>query len=174
MNNTTTTTNSMEMLLTLSNPVFGSYIYWSSILVIKMLLMSLLTALQRFRFKILALLPPFIRKKVFISPEDEAFTRKELVQPNDPHVDRVRRAHRNDMENILPFLTMGLLFVCVDPSPTLAMWLFRIVAAARILHTLVYAFRPVPQPTRAIMFFIAFLITMFMALYASYKTLKFI
>ncbi|XP_055844714.1 microsomal glutathione S-transferase 1-like isoform X1 [Episyrphus balteatus] len=162
MNNTTTTTNSMEMLLTLSNPVFGSYIYWSSILVIKMLLMSLLTALQRFRFK------------VFISPEDEAFTRKELVQPNDPHVDRVRRAHRNDMENILPFLTMGLLFVCVDPSPTLAMWLFRIVAAARILHTLVYAFRPVPQPTRAIMFFIAFLITMFMALYASYKTLKFI
>ncbi|XP_055913819.1 microsomal glutathione S-transferase 1-like [Eupeodes corollae] len=162
MNITVTTSNSMSMLLTLNNPVFGSYIYWASILVIKMLLMSLLTALQRFRFK------------VFISPEDEAFTRKELVQPNDPHVDRVRRAHRNDMENILPFLTMGLIYVCVDPSATLAMWLFRILAAARIIHTLVYAFGPVPQPTRAIVFFVAFFITMYMALYASYKTLKFI
>ncbi|XP_017477353.1 PREDICTED: uncharacterized protein LOC108367274 [Rhagoletis zephyria] len=38
-------------LLTLDNPVFCCFLFWASILVMKMLLMSLLTALQRFRHK---------------------------------------------------------------------------------------------------------------------------
>lgn len=39
----------MSKLLELSNPVFSSYVLWSSILVLKMLAMSLLTAVQRFK-----------------------------------------------------------------------------------------------------------------------------
>ncbi|XP_036319954.1 microsomal glutathione S-transferase 1-like isoform X2 [Rhagoletis pomonella] len=137
-------------LLTLDNPVFCCFLFWASILVMKMLLMSLLTALQRFRHK------------VFPNQEDLFFKNLE-VQFNDPHVERVRRAHRNDMENILPYFTMALLYVSTNPNPTVACILFRIVAIARILHTLVYAFYPVPQPSRIIAFGVAFAITMYMA-----------
>lgn len=36
-------------LLTLENNVFKAYLFWSAILVLKMLFMSLLTGLMRFR-----------------------------------------------------------------------------------------------------------------------------
>lgn len=39
-------------LLSLENPVFCCYLFWATVLVVKMLLMSLLTALQRFRYKV--------------------------------------------------------------------------------------------------------------------------
>ena len=39
-------------MLNLDNPVFCCLLFWTSVLVIKMLLMSLLTALQRFRYKV--------------------------------------------------------------------------------------------------------------------------
>jgi len=39
-------------LLSLSNPVFKSFTFWVGVLVIKMLLMSLLTAVQRFKTKV--------------------------------------------------------------------------------------------------------------------------
>lgn len=39
-------------LLTLDNPVFCCYLFWATVLVVKMLLMSLLTTLQRFRYKV--------------------------------------------------------------------------------------------------------------------------
>lgn len=42
----------MAILLSLENPVFCCYLFWATVLVVKMLLMSLLTALQRFRYKV--------------------------------------------------------------------------------------------------------------------------
>lgn len=42
----------MGNLLSLENPVFCCYLFWATVLVVKMLLMSLLTALQRFRYKV--------------------------------------------------------------------------------------------------------------------------
>ena len=75
-----------------------------------------------------------------------------------------RRAHQNDIENILPFLTAGLLYVAINPNPVVALNLFRTVFAARVVHTLVYAFRPVPQPTRALAYFAAYGATFYMAL----------
>lgn len=39
-------------MFTLENPVFCCYLFWSTVLVVKMLLMSLLTAVQRFRYKV--------------------------------------------------------------------------------------------------------------------------
>ncbi|XP_037938155.1 microsomal glutathione S-transferase 1 [Teleopsis dalmanni] len=148
-------------LLTLDNPVFCCFLFWTSILVIKMLLMSLLTALQRFR------------NKVFPNQEDLFFKNIE-VEFNDPHVERVRRAHRNDMENILPYFTMAIIYICTNPNPSIACNLFRVVAVARILHTLVYAFYPVPQPSRVIAFGVAFAITIYMACDVALQTLKYI
>lgn len=42
----------MSNLIDLKNPVFHSYVLWSSVLVLKMLAMSLLTAVQRFKNKV--------------------------------------------------------------------------------------------------------------------------
>lgn len=84
------------------------------------------------------------------------------------------RAHRNDMENILPYFTMALLYICTDPNPTIACNLFRVASVARIIHTLVYAFRPVPQPSRFLAFFVMFLITIYMAIVVGFENLKYI
>lgn len=86
------------------------------------------------------------------------------VKFDDPNVERVRRAHRNDLENIVPFFVIGLLYTLTNPSAFLAINLFRAVGIARIAHTLVYAVVVVPQPARALAFFVALLATVYMAL----------
>lgn len=82
---------------------------------------------------------------------------------NDPDVERVRRAHQNDLENVLPFFIMGFLYMFTNPSVMLATNLFRAVAIARIAHTLVYAVVVVPQPARGISWMVGFFATGFMA-----------
>ena len=54
-------------------------------------------------------------------------------------------AHLNDLENILPFLVLGLLYVGTGPSFSWARILFRVFTAGRFVHTLVYAVYVVPQ-----------------------------
>lgn len=73
------------------------------------------------------------------------------------------RAHRNDMENILPSLIVGLIYVLINPSQFLACTLFKMSAIARILHTIVYAVVKVPQPARALAFFLHYGISVYMA-----------
>lgn len=101
--------------------------------------------------------------QTFANPED-LMSPKLKVKFDDPNVERVRRAHRNDLENIVPFFVIGLLYVLTNPSAFLAINLFRAVGIARIAHTLVYAVVVVPQPARAIAFFVALLATVYMAL----------
>lgn len=75
----------------------------------------------------------------------------------------VNRAHRNDMENILPYLSAGLFYVFTDPGVMLATILFKVATAARIVHTIVYAIVVIPQPARGLAFGIHFAITLYMA-----------
>lgn len=86
------------------------------------------------------------------------------VNVNDPEVERVRRAHRNDLENILPYLFVGLFYVLTNPSLAVAKLLFQVAAIARIIHTIVYAVIVLPQPTRGIVWAIHYIITIYMAL----------
>ncbi|XP_005185994.1 microsomal glutathione S-transferase 1 isoform X2 [Musca domestica] len=138
-------------LLSFDNAVFKAYVFWSGVLVLKMLMMSLLTAMQRFK------------TKTFANPED-CMSKKDKVTYDNPYVERVRRAHLNDLENILPFFAAGFFYILTNPSAFIAINLFRAVAAARILHTIVYAVVVIPQPARALSFFVAFLATGYMAL----------
>ncbi|XP_043661134.1 microsomal glutathione S-transferase 1 isoform X2 [Drosophila teissieri] len=162
-----TASNSSKMMtspgdmFTLENPVFCCYLFWSTVLVVKMLLMSLLTAVQRFRYKI------------FPNQEDLFFKNLE-VQFDDPNVERVRRAHRNDMENILPYFLMSLIYISTNPNADVACILFRVASVARIIHTLVYAVYPVPQPSRILAFATMLLITFYMAAVVALRTLSFI
>ncbi|XP_021706344.1 microsomal glutathione S-transferase 1 [Aedes aegypti] len=142
----------MSNLLDQVNPeLLRTYAFWSVILVAKMLLMSLFTTMTR------------IRKMAFINPEDvKSISPKLKPKVDDPDVERVRRAHRNDLENILPFFVVAFLYLLTNPDPWLATQLIRAAAAGRIVHSLVYAVMPVPQPARLFSFGVTLLVTVYM------------
>lgn len=72
------------------------------------------------------------------------------------------RAHLNDIENIVPFLGIGLLYSLSGPDLSTALLHFRIFVGARIYHTIAYL-TPLPQPNRALAFFGGFGVTLSMA-----------
>ncbi|XP_059619262.1 microsomal glutathione S-transferase 1-like [Phlebotomus argentipes] len=143
-------------LLSYDNDVFRAYVFWSTILIVKTLSMSFLTARQRFK------------NKVFANPED-AGPQKAKVKYDDPDVERVRRAHRNDLENVFPFILVAFFYVLTNPEAYLAINLFRAAVISRIVHTLVYAVWVIPQPARGLAFFVCLGSTLFMA----FKTIVF-
>jgi len=80
---------------------------------------------------------------------------KAKVVYDDPDVERVRRAHLNDLENIVPWFIITYLWLETGPSPWLAKTLIRTFVLSRITHTISYIFLS-QQPMRAISFFVAF------------------
>ncbi|KAK9506130.1 hypothetical protein O3M35_008121 [Rhynocoris fuscipes] len=113
-----------------------------------MILLALLTGYQR------------QRKKAFVNAEDAAMAGTELKGVQDEEVERVRRAHLNDVENIPVFLISGMIFVAADPNVIFALMMFRLYFIARLAHTIVYAVYVVRQPVRTICFLIGVLINM--------------
>ncbi|CAG9782996.1 unnamed protein product [Diatraea saccharalis] len=133
------------------SPVVQSYLFYSGVLGLKMLGTALLTSKARYT------------RKVFANEEDAIFS-DGVVKVNDPEVERVRRAHLNDLENIPVFWVLGAIYATTNPSVSVALTLFRTFTVMRFIHTFVYAVKPFPQPTRGIVFTIPFLITAFMGL----------
>src|SRR5690606_2724568 len=89
--------------------------------------------------------------KKLLNPEDAKLSRDgELQSADDDDVARVRRAHLNALENILPFLPMGLLLVLTGPSVAVAGALFVTFTVFRLLHTVAYL--KALQPLRSIAF----------------------
>lgn len=99
--------------------------------------------------------------QVFVNPED--LPSKQLkVKFGDEEVERVRRAHRNDLENVLPFFVIGLLYVLTNPAENLAINLFRGFAISRLVHSFVYSFTIIPK-ARGPAFGVGLFITVYMA-----------
>ncbi|XP_046827302.1 microsomal glutathione S-transferase 1-like [Vespa velutina] len=121
--------------------VFG---FWSSVLVLKMLAMVILTT--RYRFT----------KKIFANSED-GFSKKCKVVYDDPDIERVRRNHLNDLENVLPWFIITYIWLTTGPSIWLAGILIKTFVISRIIHTLVYAVFP-QQPARFLSFFFGYCI----------------
>lgn len=187
-------------LLDKGNPVFQTYIVCTSLLIIKCLLMSPLTAFHRFRTKVRVCFGNYLK---FVEKNEFVFRSIDTSQPrrcehstcirnanrtqwigwtcpkvvyfqneffsgkstllNQQQKNLHYRAHLNDLENILPYLTAGLFYVLTNPNPMLANTLFPLTTVARFVHTFVYAVYVVPQPARAIAFAIHIFITFFMA-----------
>jgi len=110
----------------LSDPTMRVFAICAAILVLKMLLTANLTGILR------------TSRRVFASPEDYRFFGAEPAGKPDEQIERIRRAHRNDLENILPFLVIGFLYVLTGPSYAVAWWLFVLFTISRVLHTAVY------------------------------------
>lgn len=77
------------------NDALRVYITWGGLLLIKMLIMSFLTIFNR------------IRKGAVENPEDVQNSNFEIKKDED--VERIRRAHLNDLENVPPFLLAALM-----------------------------------------------------------------
>jgi uncharacterized MAPEG superfamily protein len=113
----------------------------AAILVIKMLVTASITGVLR------------TVRRVYATPEDYRFFGQEQVVTRDEQIERVRRAHQNDLENILPFLAVGFLYALSGPSYGVAWWLFVSFTIARLVHSAAYIAGL--QPWRTVAFGVA-------------------
>lgn len=149
----------MSNLLTLENPVFHAYAIAAALTVLKVMGQGWMTVWRMMR-----------SGEGLVSPED--LRPGPLNRAPDPrqlavsdYVDRSRRMHRNDLENIPAFWIAGLLFVLTAPALWVAQALFYGFVAARAAHFLAYATGQ-SHEVRATFYTIGSLIVMGMALWA--------
>lgn len=112
--------------LNYANDAFRVYITWGGFLLIKVLLMAFITIIHRLRTGA-------------VENDEDMKVRSTNEIKKDESVERVRRAHLNDLENCIPFLIAALFYIMSDPDPEVASWLIRIGVLSRYCHTLVYA-----------------------------------
>merc|ERR1712062_243835 len=135
--------------------LFKSYAVYGGLVLVKTVLMSPLTS--RFRLK----------NSTFANPEDLPLGTNPNLRFDDPDVERVRRIHQNDLENVVPFMLIGALFCTTNQSLATAKLLFRTFAFARFGHTLTYYFA-LPQPSR----FLCFGLNLWVNLYMGYTVIS--
>nr|XP_033323665.1 microsomal glutathione S-transferase 1-like [Megalopta genalis]XP_033323666.1 microsomal glutathione S-transferase 1-like [Megalopta genalis] len=131
--------------------LFRTFGFWSSVVCLKMVAVVLMTVRHRFQ------------KKIFVNPDDTALMKGSKVLHNDPDIERVRRCHLNDLENIPLWFIVTSLWLTTGPPSWLATILIRTFVISRIVHTLSYAVW-LRQPYRAISFLTGFFTTIFQAI----------
>lgn len=134
-----------EMLAT---PVLRWYAAVSLLLVLKMLALAFYTGWLR------------LRRKVFAAPEDYGVVGAKPCLATDSQIERVRRAHLNDLENLVPFFVVGYLYALTDPSPLAAKTYYLGYLVARVLHSAFYL--GAKQPHRTIAYTVAMVLLLVM------------
>lgn len=124
------------------DPVFAAYALSAAVVVVTLYALSFLTAKTR------------ADRKVVLNAEDAAINGgAKVADAEHPDVARVQRAHRNLVENALPFFAIGFLYTMTAPSLTLARALFAVFALARVAHAVFYL--QSRQPWRTISYALA-------------------
>lgn len=118
--------------LSLKNPLFATYVIVAAIMILKAVSMSWLTVLRMMGEKGGFRTPEDLRKTALNPAPDPG-----QLAPNE-RVERIRRIHMNDLENIPFFLAAGFLFVLTDPPLILAQCLLYGYVVTRILHFVAY------------------------------------
>jgi len=116
----------------LQDPLFATYAIAATLMILKAVGMSWLTVARMLR-----------ANGGFRSPED---LRKTPLNPQpspkqlapDESVERIRRIHLNDLENLPFFLVAGLLYVMTAPSLWVARLLLYGYVVSRLLHFAAY------------------------------------
>jgi glutathione S-transferase len=139
----------------LQNPVFATYVVAACLMILKAVAMSWLTVVRMMGASA-GFRSPEDAKKTPINPNPKPGQ----VGPNEA-VDRVRRIHLNDLENIPFFLAAGLLYVLTAPPLLLAQWLFYGYVVSRLLHFLAYLTAQIHE-VRATLWTIGSLILIYM------------
>ncbi|HJQ84452.1 MAG TPA: MAPEG family protein [Candidatus Binatia bacterium] len=134
---------------TLDDPVIRLYVVVYVLLALKMAALGSYTSILR------------LGRKVYATPEDYRFQGLAPRPTVDEDVERVRRAHQNDLENILPFFVLGVLFLLTRPSWNAAAIYLIGFLVARTLHSIFYV--QGLQPHRTIAFTLGGVLTLVMA-----------
>ncbi|CAG5867653.1 unnamed protein product [Menidia menidia] len=124
------------------NRVFSCFVFYAVLLVIKMYVIAIITGQVR------------LRKKAFANPEDALRHGGLQYHREDPYVERCRRAHMNDLENILPFLFLGAIYSMTGPSLWVARIHFLVFFLGRVLHSVAYLLA-LRAPTRSVAYTVA-------------------
>jgi glutathione S-transferase len=154
------------MDLSLGNPLFATYVIAASLMILKAVAMSWLTVQRMVSAKSGFRAPEDLRKTPLNPSPDPT-----QLLPNEK-VERIRRIHQNDLENIPFFLIAALLFVATSPPLALAQWLLYGYVASRFLHFIAYLTAQT-HDLRAMLWTIGSLILIFMtssALWAAINT----
>ena len=140
------------------NPVFVTYMIAGAIMVLKIMGQGWVTVYRMLK-----------SNSGLVNPEDlqtgpiNRNPNPQQLEVND-YVDRSRRMHRNDLENIPAFLACGLLFVAANPSYLLANILMYGFVGARLAHSMAYATRQ-RHEVRATFYSIGSIAVIIMAIY---------
>ena len=93
------------------------------------------------------------RARAVVNPEDvRVYAGASVVDLEDPHVQRVKRAHMNLIENAIPFFVIGFLFAVTEPRLLTALVLYGLFVSSRVMHAAVYLGGR--QPARSLAWFI--------------------
>lgn len=110
----------------LGTPLFAVFAVVLVVETIKTLFLGTATALTRRKLH------------KFINPEDAAMLGGEAVEIDHPDAARVFRAQRNNLENLLPFLIAGSLYLVSGANHLVGMAYFVAFFVGRTLHTYAY------------------------------------
>jgi glutathione S-transferase len=141
--------------LSLNDPVFATYAISATFMILKAVSMSWLTVARM-----------MLIKGGFRSPEDLRRTplnpapHPKQIEP-DERVERIRRIHLNDLENLPFFLVSGFLFALTEPSLLTAQLLLYGYVISRFLHFAAYLSAQVHE-VRATLWTVGSLIIIFM------------
>ncbi len=118
--------------LSLQDPLFATYAIAASLMILKAVCMSWLTVARMMAAKGGYRSPEDLRK----TPLNPSPDPKQL-EPNE-RVERIRRIHMNDLENLPFFLVAGFLYVLTQPSLLVARLLLYGYVVSRLLHFCAY------------------------------------
>ena len=116
-------------------PTIGSATLWAAfaivcaLLVVKAQILGAATAATRGKLK------------QFLNTEDAQWLSGQHVKPDSETVDRIARAHRNDLENLLPFFIGGMLFLTARGPTSAGLVYFVVFVLARYIHSAAYLLR---------------------------------
>jgi len=120
------------MTLSLQDPLFATYAIAAALMILKAVGMSWLTVVRMLQANAGFRSPEDLRK----TPLNPTPNPKQL-EPNES-VERIRRIHMNDLENLPFFLAAGFLFVLAQPPLWLAQALLYGYVVSRLLHFAAY------------------------------------
>lgn len=144
--------------MTIQDPVFAAYVIAATLMILKMMGQGWITVYRMMKVG-----------GGFLNPEDAA---EGLTNPKpragqldlDDYVERSRRMHRNELENVPGFLVAGLLFALTHPPLWVAQALFYGFVVARCGHFAAYITAR-SHETRATFYTLGSLIVIGMAAY---------
>jgi uncharacterized MAPEG superfamily protein len=133
------------------NPAAALYALSATVLALQLLALALWTGTVR------------VMRKQWINPEDAKANKGDLVDVEHEDVSRVKRAHMNAIENVIPFFVVGALYAATAPGRTAALVYFGTFVGVRLVHSVFYLWGR--QPFRTLSFAVGVLAVIGMAVH---------